>query len=61
MASVSASASASSGLLAQLAPKLANLDAPAALLQTETNYYRALSDFRTAVARLKLAVGGELS
>jgi outer membrane protein len=37
------------------------LDAQSALLQTETTYYRALSDFRTAVARLKLAVGGELS
>jgi outer membrane protein TolC len=37
------------------------LDAQAALLQTETTYYRALSDFRTAIARLKLAVGGELS
>ncbi len=37
------------------------LDAQAALLQTETNYYRALSDFRTAIARLKLAVGGDLS
>jgi outer membrane protein TolC len=37
------------------------LDAQSALLQTETIYYRALSDFRTAIARLKLAVGGELS
>jgi outer membrane protein TolC len=37
------------------------LDAQSALLQTETTYYRALSDFRIAVARLKLAVGGELS
>ena len=37
------------------------LDAQAALLQTETTYYRTLSDFRTAIARLKLAVGGELS
>jgi outer membrane protein TolC len=37
------------------------LDSQSALLQTETTYYRALSDFRTAVARLKLAVGGELS
>jgi outer membrane protein len=37
------------------------LDAQSALLQTETTYYRALSDFRTAIARLKLAVGGELS
>lgn len=37
------------------------LDAQSALLQTETTYYRALSEFRIAVARLKLAVGGELS
>jgi outer membrane protein len=37
------------------------LDAQSALLQTETTYYRTLSDFRTAIARLKLAVGGELS
>jgi outer membrane protein len=37
------------------------LDAQSALLQTETTYYRALSDFRTAIARLKLAVGGDLS
>ncbi len=37
------------------------LDAQAALLLTETNYYRALADFRTAVARLKLAVGGNLT
>ena len=37
------------------------LDAQSALLQTETTYYRALSDFRTAIARLQLAVGGELS
>ena len=37
------------------------LDAQSALLQTETTYYRALSDFRTAIARLKLAVGGELA
>lgn len=35
------------------------LDAQAALLLTETNYYRALADFRTALARLKLVVGGE--
>jgi outer membrane protein len=37
------------------------LDAQAAQLVTETNYYRALADFRTALARLKLAVGGNLS
>jgi outer membrane protein len=37
------------------------LDAQSALLQTETTYYRALSDFCTAIARLQLAVGGELS
>lgn len=36
------------------------LDAQAALLFTETTYYRALADFRTAQARLKLAVGGNL-
>ena len=37
------------------------LDAQTALLVTETNYYRALADFRSALARLKLAVGGNLS
>jgi outer membrane protein len=37
------------------------LDAQTALLVTETNYYRALADFRTALARLKLAVGGNLT
>ncbi len=37
------------------------LDAQAAQLVTETNYYRALADFRTALARLKLAMGGSLS
>ena len=37
------------------------LDAQTALLLTETTYYRALADFRTALARLKLAVGGDLS
>jgi outer membrane protein TolC len=36
------------------------LDAQAALLLTETTYYRALADFRTALARLKLAMGGNL-
>jgi outer membrane protein TolC len=33
------------------------LDAQVALLQTETNYYRALADFRTAAAQLDLATG----
>jgi len=37
------------------------LDAQTALLLTETTYYRVLADFRTALARLKLAVGGNLS
>lgn len=37
------------------------LDAQSALLQSETNYYRALADFRTAIARLRLATGGKLS
>jgi outer membrane protein len=37
------------------------LDAQAAQLVTETTYYRALADFRTALARLKLVVGGNLS
>jgi len=37
------------------------LDAQTALLVTETTYYRALADFRTALARLNLAVGGNLS
>ncbi|MGQ9689344.1 MAG: TolC family protein [Desulfobaccales bacterium] len=37
------------------------LDAQTALVVTETNYYRALADFHTALARLKLAVGGDLS
>jgi len=37
------------------------LDAQTSLLVTETNYYRALADFRSALARLKLAVGGDLS
>jgi len=37
------------------------LDAQAALLATETSYYRALADFRTALARLQLALGGNLS
>lgn len=33
------------------------LDAQSALLQAETNYYRAMADFRTALARLDLATG----
>ncbi len=33
------------------------LDAQAALLESETNYYRALADYHGARARLKLAVG----
>ena len=37
------------------------LDAQTALLLTETTYYRVLADFYTALARLKLAVGGNLS
>jgi outer membrane protein TolC len=37
------------------------LDAQTALLVTETTYYRVLADFYTALARLKLAVGGNLS
>jgi len=42
-------------------PDLAALDAQTALLVTETTYYRVLADFYTALARLKLAVGGNLS
>jgi outer membrane protein len=37
------------------------LDAQSALLLSETNYYRALADLRTAIARLSLAVGGGAS
>ena len=37
------------------------LDAQTALLLTETTYYRVLADFYTALARLKLAVGGDLT
>ncbi|MFZ5953296.1 MAG: TolC family protein [Candidatus Rifleibacteriota bacterium] len=33
------------------------LDAQAALLESQTNHYRALADFNTAVAQLKLAAG----
>jgi outer membrane protein TolC len=34
------------------------LDAQSALLDSQTNYYRALADYSTASAQLKLAVGG---
>jgi outer membrane protein TolC len=34
------------------------LDAQSALLDSQTNYYRALADYSTALAQLKLAVGG---
>ncbi len=33
------------------------LDAQAALLETETTYYRVLADYHTAIAQLKLAMG----
>ena len=36
------------------------LDAQAALLESETNYYRALADFHTGWAQLRLAEGEEL-
>ncbi len=35
------------------------LDAQSALLQSETSYYRALVDFRSAIARLRLTTGGK--
>ncbi len=35
------------------------LDAQAALLESETNYYRVLAEYHIAVARLKLAMGSE--
>ena len=35
------------------------LDAERALLDSQTNYYRALTDFHTALAQLRLATGGE--
>ena len=35
------------------------LDAQAALLESETNYYRALADFHAAWAQLRLAAGNE--
>jgi outer membrane protein TolC len=34
------------------------LDAQSALLDSQTNYYRALADYSTASAQLKLAMGG---
>ncbi len=35
------------------------LDAQAALLESETTYYRSLAEYHTAVAQLKLAIGEE--
>jgi outer membrane protein TolC len=35
------------------------LDAQSALLQSETNYARALADFHIATAKLRLATGGD--
>jgi outer membrane protein TolC len=35
------------------------LDAQSALLESQTNYYRALADFHTAMAQLRLAMGEE--
>lgn len=35
------------------------LDAQAALLESETTYYRVLAEYQTAVAQLKLAMGAE--
>lgn len=35
------------------------LDAQAALLESETTYYRVLAEHRTALAQLKLAMGEE--
>ena len=34
------------------------LDAQSALLDSQTNYYRALADYNTALAQLRLAIGG---
>jgi outer membrane protein TolC len=34
------------------------LDAQSALLDSQTNYFRAVADHSTALAQLKLAVGG---
>jgi outer membrane protein TolC len=36
------------------------LDAQAALLESQTNYFRALADYNVAVAQLQLAVGEEM-
>jgi outer membrane protein TolC len=36
------------------------LDAQSALLDAETNYYRALADFNVARAQLQLATGGSI-
>ncbi len=36
------------------------LDAERALLDSQTNYYRAVTDFHTALAQLRLATGGEI-
>ena len=36
------------------------LDAQSALLDSQTNYYRALADYNTALAQFRLAVGEEL-
>jgi len=33
------------------------LDAQSALLQSQTNYYRALADHHTALVQLRLAMG----
>ena len=33
------------------------LDAQSALLDSQTNYYRALADYNTALAQFRLAVG----
>jgi outer membrane protein TolC len=35
------------------------LDAQSALLESQTNYYRALSDYNVALAQLKLATGAQ--
>jgi outer membrane protein TolC len=36
------------------------LDAQSALLDSQTNYDRALADYNIALAQLRLAMGGEL-
>ena len=33
------------------------LDAQSAMLDSQTNYYRALADYNTAIAQFRLAVG----